>query len=486
VLTIAKKLPDYFVSGMLILAFGFILRAINLAYNSPFNDEAIYVVVGKMGILQWDWTTYNASSWMAGLPYFYPSMAALSYVSGGIVGARFLSVVFGVLTIETAFVVAYLLTKGDQKFKALAGLISSCIVAGSSIAIYVSRLATYDIPSFYFLFLGLAILLYTQQIEKNEAKWYFLSFVSLSLSFAIKIVSGLYIPLIVITFFLMTRAHSEKKYNLWKKYFIYPLVTLFSFYFVLNIGHLQTFFMTQAARDKADALQVVTEFTGYLKLILPFSAVGALGLIIHKQLKLLFALLLSSVMILFFHVVTHRVPTLDKHTFVSVMFLATLAGVGIASLLQHFRSTKRLQPFIIGNLFGLLALYSIVSYNDSLAYNAAWTDATGVLAYLSEEAESTDTILTEIGSAAILSTYDKVKPTQVTTFDWFVYQDLEGEEAYKTAIQDDYFSLMVLETDDQPKSGNNKNLHALIESNLSSHYEKSYKSEKFYVYKRTY
>lgn len=485
-LTLAKKLPDYFVCGLLILVVGFVLRAINLAYNSPFNDEAIYVVVGKMGILQWDWATYNASSWMAGLPYFYPSMAALSYATGGIVGARFLNVVFGVLTIETTFVIGYLLTQGQERFKALAGLIAASLVAGSTIAIYVSRLATYDIPSFYFLFLSLGTLLYAQQVQEHESRWYFVSFISLALSFAIKIVSGLYIPLIVITFFTMTRMHSAKKHSLWKTYFLYPLIAIFIVYFVTNISHLTTFFATQSARDKADTPQVITEFLQYLKYLIPFALIGSIGLAVRRKWLLLFSLLLSTLMILFFHVVTHRVPTLDKHTFVSVVFLSLLAGTGIAELLQSFRSTRRFLPFIIGNIFGLLALYVLVSYQASLEYNHTWTDATGVLTYLSETAQPADTILTEIGSAAILSTYDKVKPTQVTTFDWFTYQDLEGEEAYKTAIQDDYFSLLVLEADNRPKSGTNLKLHALVENNLSSHYIKDYTSENFYVYKRTY
>src|SRR5688500_6963109 len=76
-----------------ILFGAFLLRAHNLNYNSPFIDEAMYIVVGKWGFLQKDWLTFDAASWMLGHPYAYTPLTSLAYLSGGIVGSRFLNVI---------------------------------------------------------------------------------------------------------------------------------------------------------------------------------------------------------------------------------------------------------------------------------------------------------------------------------------------------------------------------------------------------------
>ena len=52
-----------------LFAMAFFVRLYNLNYNSPFSDEALYVVVGKLGIFQHDWFSYNAKIWMGGLSY---------------------------------------------------------------------------------------------------------------------------------------------------------------------------------------------------------------------------------------------------------------------------------------------------------------------------------------------------------------------------------------------------------------------------------
>ena len=70
--------------GLLFLA-SFLVRTINLSYNIPFYDEAVYVVIGRLGLYQHDWWSYNAASWVAGSSFLYPSLAALSYNLRGIV-----------------------------------------------------------------------------------------------------------------------------------------------------------------------------------------------------------------------------------------------------------------------------------------------------------------------------------------------------------------------------------------------------------------
>src|SRR3989344_196804 len=74
----------------------------NLAYNSPFNDEAIYIVLGKLGVFQNDWTSYDAISWASGWEYIYPAITAIAYQTYGIIGSRLLNTLFGLMMLEVS------------------------------------------------------------------------------------------------------------------------------------------------------------------------------------------------------------------------------------------------------------------------------------------------------------------------------------------------------------------------------------------------
>src|SRR3989344_1864897 len=101
---------------VMVFIFAFLVRFINLNYNSPFNDEAIYVVVGQSGLFLGDWVSYNAASWMAGHPYFYPSITAIAYKIGGIAQSRFVNVAFGILTLYTIYqIIIILYERGNKK-----------------------------------------------------------------------------------------------------------------------------------------------------------------------------------------------------------------------------------------------------------------------------------------------------------------------------------------------------------------------------------
>lgn len=132
ILTFLKReiKEDYysFLFYLLIIS-AFLVRIINLNYNSPFNDEAIYIVIGRMGLFANDWWSYGAKLWMAGLPYIYPPMSALAYEVGGLLGSRLLNVIFGVMLIEEVVRFVRLLNLFDEKTNKSAALIAGFLVA---------------------------------------------------------------------------------------------------------------------------------------------------------------------------------------------------------------------------------------------------------------------------------------------------------------------------------------------------------------------
>lgn|SRR3989344_87091 len=185
---------------VMVFVLAFLVRFINLNYNSPFNDEAIYVVVGQTGLFLGDWVSYNAASWMAGHPYFYPSITAIAYKIGGIAQSRFVNVAFGILTLYTIYQIIIILYERGNK-KLFPGLITIALLGITPIGVYVSRLATYDAPSFFFIFLGLYFISIANLTKFNfeqTARFYFLAALSIFLAVGFKIISAIYVPFFVL------------------------------------------------------------------------------------------------------------------------------------------------------------------------------------------------------------------------------------------------------------------------------------------------
>ena len=88
---------------LFLIILSLIVRVVNLNYNSFLNDEAIYVVVGKLGLFNGDWSSYNANAWMAGSQYIFPTLTAVAYFFGGITASRFVNVLFGVLSVMLVY-----------------------------------------------------------------------------------------------------------------------------------------------------------------------------------------------------------------------------------------------------------------------------------------------------------------------------------------------------------------------------------------------
>lgn len=483
-----RRIPGLAIVATLILGIVFVLRVFDLNYNAPFNDEAIYIVIGKLGLFQWDWTSYNTSNWMAGIPFFYPSIAALSYITGGIVGARLFNVVVFILLLEAIFMITFFLTDQTIRRKITAGMLSVVLVGGASVSYYVSRIATYDMPSYYFLFLCIAIVLYVNGRVENRSKWYFFAFLSLFMSFGMKLTTGyFYIPPLVIISYLLARKNGRKQISQWKKYFLVPLGITLAIYLLFNLNTLGVFFSSQVvARDKADIGTVMQVFWENSTHIWFFWVLGSVGLLLKREWKKWLLLTAAAFWILIGHLVSARVPTLDKHTFISVAFASIIGGIGMIYLYSALPKVKIVRSYIAGSAIGIIAIFWYISFLESARYNYLWTNTSEVLGYLQESVEPGDKLLTEIGAATMLSTYDKNHPSNVTTFDWFEYHGISGQEAYLLGVKDGYFDFIVLETQERPKSENNKETHNLAVENIGDLYHKSYDKDGFYVYEKAY
>ncbi|MCL4384248.1 glycosyltransferase family 39 protein [Patescibacteria group bacterium] len=468
-----------------IITAALVLRVVNLNYNSPFNDEAIYTVIGRLGLFQGDWWTYNAAAWMAGQPYIYPPMSAIAYLTGGIVGSRLLNVVFGVLTIEVIFALTKeLVAYRDEGQANIAGLIGATVAGVATVGLYVSRLATYDMPSFYFLVLSLLFIHKAEEKETNYGLWYFLGFIFLAMALLTKIVIGLYIPFLFIYTFWQARK-LKQQFKFWVRYFAVPLVLVMLYYIGINLHNLLLYEASQAVRGK-NSWEVIWEvFWINTRYVWALWLIASVPLLTKINWKKWFIYSFLSLVVIIFHFVTQREPTLDKHTYLTVLFLSPLIGGGLAHLLD-LRGAVLASRLLAVNLIAILLIFTFVSYEEIYRFNNLWRNSNSVLSFLSTHVRPGDKVLSEVGASAILATYDNNFPTYTVTFDWFQYRNLTGQKAYLAAINDGYFDWIELDGGDETLEQIHSTMHNVVLENLAGNYTPIYNRDGYLVYKRSY
>ena len=472
------RLRHWDVALIVVLVAAFLVRVVNLNYNSPFNDEAIYVVIGKMGVFGWDWFSYNAKAWMPGLPYAYPVIAALSYQIGGIIGSRFLNVLLGVLILEEVYRFTLLVNLFDEKTNKVAGVIAATLAGFSSVGLYVSRLAVLDLPSFFFLMFGTNSLI--KAVRTNNGKYFFVSSVSLLVAFAMKVVVASFFPFLVAISFFWVYKNNKKSFHYWLKYFFFPLFLGALAYFVSNVSGTLSYANAQVNREYDPipvVLNIIWENTNLFLLILLPSALY-LGIIKRKFIQTNL-LLLFSVLVPFTHVVLHRHSTLSKHVYLLVLFSAPVVGYALASLTNVKNKYARAVTSVF--VASYLLFYSL-SYAPNLnRLEHEWVSTTDVGKFMYSRSNPNTRILTEAGSATTLVLYDKIFPTNITTYDWFIYLGKQDEDAYLQAVKDGYFDLIEINGGYDTKIEMRQKLREVLVNN----YQLVYKKEPFEVYEKT-
>lgn len=478
--SVAKKANRYSIAFYAILILAFVIRAINLNYNSAFNDEAIYIVIGRMGLFANDWWSYGAKLWMAGLPYIYPTFAALAYEVGGLAGSRLLNVLFGIILIEEVYRFVRLLNFFDRKTNTIAALIAAFLVAFSGIGMHVSKLATYDMPSFMFFMLGINSFLKAKQF--SNGKYYFLTFLFLFLAFLTKIIIAIFFPILFIISIWMLKDKSREEKQKAAAYLYGPFVLATIVYVLSYRDNLMTYVNTHKELGKSeggykDILDLIW-FETHQTLML--SIPTALLLINYiKARKALLSLVALIVAVPLFHLALSRYATLDKHLYLTVIFLSVIVGYGVSIILAN--KNKIIRLVALGILPVIAGVYMLTGYRDLAAHEHEWKNSTPTQEYLRARVKPGDKILTEEGSAIALGLYDIIfPPKSIVTFDWIDYSGMSGDKAYYKAVDEGYFDYIELDGEflgeDERRKG--------IEKRLGDNYHLVYTNGAFKIYEK--
>lgn len=453
------------------------LRIFNLNYNSPFNDEAIYIVVGKMGLLENDFVTFGARSWMAGSPLVYPIMTSLVFQTGGITASRLLNIMFSLLIVEEVFILTRHLNLFSKKINQTAAYLAVIIAGFSGVGIYSSRLATYDIPSFFLLIFSINEMI--KAGKTSTGKHYFLSALGLLLSYFCKIVTAIYFPFIVVASYIFTRKYQKQNLHIWFKYFLIPLLSGFAVYLVFDMESLKAYVSGQIDYEIYPLTEIIETIWNDMKLVLIFGLISAIILILKKKFYAASMLVFLASVLPAFHLYYHRFTTLDKHLYFSVVFLSPIIGYGLSYIIhsQSFPSIFLKATAYYGILYFLVS--SIITFKQ---LEHSWPDTTMIDSFLSENSKQGDKILTQAGASTMLALYEKNHPVNITTFDWINYSGFTDENGYLQAVKDKYFQYIELNTaDDTPKK---ESLREILLPEVEKQYNLVYQVGDFSIYEK--
>jgi hypothetical protein len=228
------------------------------------------------------------------------------------------------------------------------------------------------------------------------------------------------------------------------------------------------------AEGPGNIFELIWKITGFIFII---SLPSFLILIHYKKLKELLSLIILSLVIPVFHLALNRQQTLNKHLYLTVIFLSVIAAYGISILL--FSKIKLTRLITALSFTFVVFLYIVISQKTLNGLQTQWKNTNDLQIFLRQNVKSGDKVLTENGGAVILSLYDiTFPPNNIVTFDWINYSNLSDERGYIQAVRDIYFDY--IELDGQFEGENN--LGTIIRNEMAKNYRLIYNRNDFEVY----
>ncbi|GAA2096194.1 DUF3824 domain-containing protein [Microlunatus panaciterrae] len=427
------------------------LMAMLTLRNSAFQDEALYLFAGRD--LWRSWTSgepalENYASYFSGLPQLYPVFAGWLDRLGGAELARTASMVCA-LWITCA---AYLI--GRTMFGRRAGLAGAAVLAVQGSLLFIGRLATFD--AMCLALLALAALL---AVRTGVQLWWRIPVVAaICLVAALtKYAGAAFVPMIIVL--LLGRVHWSKRrlvealaggllalglaggaaLVLWR---LTP--DLFT-----GLDHTTTNRQVQAILPRSELVRriVISAGAGIVLAALGFSLfwrrrTRAAG-------RLLAVAMMATLLIApTYHVIKGEVVSMDKHLAYGLFFAAPLIGYACNTVLTVVGRVSW-KSRIVG-VAAITMLFGLGLQQAGTLYSV-WPNSTSMVQTLRQVVRSNNThILAEEFEVPRYYLSDQATSGwEFTGLDYLRYQlpdgsYLEGPEAYRRAIDDGYFGVVVL------------------------------------------
>ncbi|TQF02507.1 glycosyltransferase family 39 protein [Kitasatospora acidiphila] len=448
-----------------------------LAYrlaNTAFEDEALYAYAGhgELGhLLHGTPVGDNYASYFSGIPVLYPVAAAVMDDAFGLEGVR----AFSLLMMLGA--TALLWTTTRRLYGKPAAVIGSTLFATSAPTLFLGRLATYDAPSILLLALALW---WTVRTAHRPPLLVMPAALPLVLACGVKYASALYLPTVALAALLTVPALGLS----WRRGVLRGALL------AAGTGGLAALGLALAGPQVRAGLSQTTvnraaggePLANIVRLSLVWGgwvfvlAVVGVGFLLHRRRSwapaLLGALLAGTALLAtVYQAHLGTCVSLHKHIGFGLLFAAPVAGAGLAGLsgLPAFRGAlpllRRAVPGVAIGACGVLALYA--GHAAGPMYEG-WPDSSGLVSTLRPLVHpGQDRYLVEEDEVPRYYLRDQSQPQQWLNTYFFQYGDASGHQltnlpAYRAAIADHYFSLVVL--DDGPTAALDKELTTTLKA----------------------
>jgi 4-amino-4-deoxy-L-arabinose transferase-like glycosyltransferase len=452
--TVTLRLRVFDVALFILFALGFVWRAANLDYNALFVDEAIYARVGEGFLLGRD--PSNALSYMFG-SFLYPAISAIAVDVGGVLGARFLSVILSLIA------ALYVCLSARRLFGDVAcvGAAFLFLVHGPSISL--GQYAVYDMLSVTLVAAAFYYTLVAALRERGGLWLYWLAGVCFALAILAKYIAIAYLPALA-AFVVVGRLRKHGRIDAlkrpgWVLAVVAALVILIPYGYI-NLPNLQQAFTGQFSTQIAPREQILRTLLMGSGLVFLMALVGLRGLLLdlrgvvrsRRLIVLVILLGLGAFVLPIYHLVTSNERALWKHEVYTLVFIAPLAAAlfvrvwgGLWRTLVENRPEASLYGvFLVAGAVWLLGS----AFVSNRSFHSSWLNFASAIAHLERymEVEPNDDVLAS--GAPIYEAY--LFPDQPDPNGWqdtwgFNYNGNWGEAAMVAAVQDCALDIVILD-----------------------------------------
>jgi 4-amino-4-deoxy-L-arabinose transferase-like glycosyltransferase len=436
--------------------------------NTAFQDEALYLYAGRQYfnfLRGGPPVTEPYGQYFAGLPYFYPLLAGIVDSVGGLEAARLLSLGFMLLvTLLVYQMTAFLYNRSSA-------LVAAALFSIQGVVLYLGHFATFDAMCLFLLALATVL-----AVRADWRSWWFTAAVVgvvLALAIAAKFAALLFTPSVVaILAWQLLRKHGWKQAVLAGTIAGAIAVTglavpaLVDKNVLIGLTHTTTERVAIIPTSRIAIAERAALLAGGLVLL------GGIGLILAGRRGVVVALIFlgSTLLAPGYHIYKTEIVSLQKHVVFSLFFAAPLAGYAVTRISGIGQGTFANRRWIVVLAVCLLAFSIGVQQAGELFRE--WPNTQALMNVLLTQVRPSGRYLAEEMEVPRYYLQNTVAFWQWNQLYWFYYTDkqgrqLSGVEAYKAAISEGYFNLVIL------RYGPNVATDYAIESGLKSgeHYE---------------
>ena len=453
-------------------------------HNTAFQDEALYLYVGHIDLLTWlhgatfhDFSLSWYAGWFSGDPYLYPPLAAIASALGGLEAARDLSLAFMLGSTVCVF------GCGRRLFGVLPGLFGAALFGFSAPTLFLGNFATFDAPTIFLL--SFAAWIHCVAADSDSHAMWGLTVAAGLIAGAgglTKYVGILFFPTLAVLSVMSTVSRSG-----WVRACVRGAVFALSAAgalltsVALQPEIVKGFTATTATRSVMGASRASTVVgTGavlgrslwYIGGIVVLGLFGCVTLRLRRAppaTQLLgAALFITSLLVTVGQAWLHTTVSLFKQDGYGLVFVAIIAGEGLAQLVRWWKG-RAVVPVL-----GVIAL--LLSFaGNTFQTDMRWPNETNIINYMGTKVQPGKQVyLADLDQIFEYYLQDRTAVSQWVSTDNFTYYDptlhrsLTGLGAYRSAIDNSYFSLIVLGSKG-PNEALDRELDRAI--HLSGHYK---------------